>query len=462
VHTSRRTRRGRSSVTRQPVGGQTAKSPTPSPGRDRFIDLIRLLAVTVVVIEHWLMPVLSFDAGQLTTGNALSAPGGWIITWFGQVMPLVFFAGGAANAMSWHAHQQRGDTAHCWLTKRIRRIAWPLLPLASVWIPLPHALVALGAPEQPVATAAHIVGQLVWFLAAYLLAIVVTPVLAPLSSSRGVLIPLGLALGAVAVDVVRFVWSESAGYLNVAFVFLAVHQLGIMYADGRLHALPQRRIAAIGAASFAGVALLVGTGPYPRSMIGMPGAPSSNMSPPSVCLLLIGLGQVAVALLLRPLLVRFAMRPHVDAMMRWSTPRIMTIYLWHMPALVVVAGITVVVLGSSTPPIFGAAWWLTAPVWLAALALTLAGLLRVFSRYEQPPAVHSRAPLPAARVAAASALVGAGLVGLMTAGFQPQHGIALLISPPIPAVIALALGLRLTRPPASREALNAHDMNDAP
>src|SRR4051812_31795641 len=65
--------------------------------RDPFIDLLRVFGMALVVLQHWTIPVLAFDGTRLTTGNALATPGVWVVTWISQVMPLVFFAGGAAN-----------------------------------------------------------------------------------------------------------------------------------------------------------------------------------------------------------------------------------------------------------------------------------------------------------------------------------------------------------------------------
>ena len=62
-------------------------------------------------------------------------------------MPLVFFAGGAANAISFG---RGAGAAPAWLAVRLRRLAWPVLPLAAVWIPLPHLLLA-ARPAGPAA-----------------------------------------------------------------------------------------------------------------------------------------------------------------------------------------------------------------------------------------------------------------------------------------------------------------------
>ncbi|MEU0572802.1 hypothetical protein ABZ297_46380, partial [Nonomuraea sp. NPDC005983] len=71
--------------------------PSRKAVRDPFIDLLRVFGMALVVLQHWTIPVLTYQDGRLGTGNALATPGVWVVTWISQVMPLVFFAGGAAK-----------------------------------------------------------------------------------------------------------------------------------------------------------------------------------------------------------------------------------------------------------------------------------------------------------------------------------------------------------------------------
>ncbi|MEU8265643.1 acyltransferase [Sphaerisporangium sp. NPDC049002] len=418
-------------------GGVTRPASAPArhgrPGRDVFIDLLRLFGIAVVVLEHWSIPVLSYAEGRITTGNAFTAPGAFAITWISQVMPLVFFAGGAANAISHRSHLERGGGEPLWLAGRVRRLAWPVLPLAVVWIPLPHVLLALGLPGQPVETAARLAGQLLWFLAIYLLAVVLTPVLLRLGERYGWRVPAALAAGAVVVDVVRFTGPEAAGFLNVGLVWLAVHQLGFLYASGRLGGY---RLMAAG--GFATAVVLVAFGPYPGSMIGMPGAAMSNMAPPTVALLAVACGQIGLAMILRPAILRLAARPAVKRVVTWAGPRMMTVYLWHMSALFVVAGVAVVGLGIATPSPGGGAWLAGWPIWLAALVLVVRPLIRLFARFEEPPATSYGTP-GWVRAVSSAGLAGAGLLTLTVTGFAPGAA-------PMLGSAAIVTGLALVTP----------------
>jgi len=90
---------------------------------------------------------------------------------------------------------------------------------------------------------------------------------------------------------------------------------------------------------------LVAIGPYPATMIGLPGATTSNANPPTIALLTLGVGQIGLALALEPFLLRLAARRRIASALAWASQRTMSIYLWHMPALAAVAGVTVVGLG---------------------------------------------------------------------------------------------------------------------
>ncbi|WP_344973435.1 acyltransferase, partial [Streptosporangium fragile] len=407
-------------------------APAPA-GRDPFIDALRLFGIALVVLQHWSMPVLSFADGRISTGNALATGNGWLITWISQVMPLVFFAGGAANAISWRGAVRRGGTAPGWLAVRLRRLAWPVVPLAAVWLPLPHLLLGLGMPEQPVITASRLAGQLLWFLAIYLVAVVLTPRMLRADAAYGWRVPAALAAGAVTVDMIRFGSGlEVTGFLNIGLVWLAVHQLGFRYAAGR----PGRPwLLALG--GYGTAVVLVAFGPYPLSMIGMPGAAISNMAPPTIALLAVGVGQIGLALALRPWIAALVGWPGVARFLGWAGPRMMTIYLWHMSALFVITSVVVVGLGISTPEPGTPAWLSGWPHWLVVLVLAMWPLLRGFARFEEPPAAAPYAG-GTVRVAVATALVGTGLLTLTVIGFTPGAA-------PLLGTGAIVTGLALTR-----------------
>jgi surface polysaccharide O-acyltransferase-like enzyme len=424
------------------------------PARDQFVDLLRVAAIVVIVVQHWLMPVLAYDDGRLVTSNAFAGPGGWAITWVTQVMPLIFFAGGAAVAISLDGRRRRHGagrhTSTSWLAERFTRLARPVLPLALVWVPLPHMLQLAGVPAQPVQLASELVGRLLWFLAAYVVLVGLTPLLLRAADRfRGAEIA-ALAGGAIAVDIVRFTFLDGAtapGYANVVLVWGAIYQAGIHY--GRGSAWSPRRAVAVSATGLLALIVAVAVGPYPASTIGMPGDAASNMNPPAAVLLALAAAQLGLLVSLRSRLTRWARRRPVTAALGWVSSRMMTIYLWHTSALVAVVGVVVIGRGVETPEPFSTAWRDAVPLWLAALTATLAVLVRAAERFEHAVPVPGRRP-GRARLAGAGVLIAAALLILAAAGFSPA-------TPgwPVLAAVALAIGVGLAsghnHPLAGRE-----------
>ncbi|MCP2259663.1 Acyltransferase family protein [Streptoalloteichus tenebrarius] len=428
----------------QPTAARTTALRTTA--RDPLIDVLRTGALALVVIQHWLLPVLAFDGRELTAGNALTSPGWWALTWITQVMPLVFLAGGAANALSYRRHLAKGGNPAEWLSRRVRRLALPVLPLAAVWVPLPHLLLALGAPEQPVRLAAGIVPQLLWFLAAYLGAVALTPWAVRWHDRSGLSVLLALCGGALVVDSLQFGgFPPEIGFANVLLVWGAVHQVGIAYGSRREPVVPTARQGLLLAgAGYGLLALMVAFGPYPTSMIGLPGAATSNMSPPTACLLALTVGQLGLVALARPALLALVARRPVATALRWAAPRMMTVYLWHMTALTLVAGVLVLGFGVATPTPGSLGWVVGLVPWLVLLAITLRPLLSLFARFEQErPFTPETRTWP---VAAGAGLVAAGLLGLTVGGFAPATAPGLtaeLVEGPLVWVAAVAAGVAL-------------------
>jgi peptidoglycan/LPS O-acetylase OafA/YrhL len=385
--------------------------------RDPFLDVVRVLAIVLVVFQHWLVPVLGWTGTELTTGNAYATPGWWVLTWAGQVMPLVFFAGGAANLLSLRSHRGRGGSDRDWLSSRLHRLAIPLLPLVAVWLPLPHLLTVLGVPAQPLNIGGAVVGQLLWFMAVYLAAIVLTPLLLKAHERYGLRVFAALAGAALLTDLVRFEGFGIAGYLNAVFVWLAVHQLGFHYASGKQ--ISTGKAATLAAGGFGVAALMVAFGPYPLSMVGMPGAPVSNAGPPTSCLIALGVGQIGLVLLARPLIRALVARPRAARALTWVGARSMSLYLWHMSAMVAVAGVWTIGFGYSTPTPGSLAWFAVLPLWIGSCAAVLFGLLRVFGRFEANAPNPLALQPPLVQVMIGTAVVAAGTLGIAATGFTP-------------------------------------------
>ncbi|MGA4802623.1 acyltransferase family protein [Streptomyces lavendulocolor] len=370
--------------------------------RDRYIDLLRVASLATVVLGHWLMAAVTADG---SVGNLLAVvPQLQVLTWVLQIMPVFFFVGGFSHALSYRSRP--GYAA--FLRTRLQRLLRPTMVFIGVWTAAALVVQLLGGDGGLTGVALRLVAQPLWFIGIYLAMVAFTPPLLKLHERYGWGAFAALAGGAALVDALRF----AAGvpyveFLNFAFVWLAVHQLGFLRADGRV-----RAPAALAVCGLAGAAALVALGPYPLSMVGMPGEKVSNMAPPTFALLCHALWLVGAVELLRGPGGRLARRPAVWRAVVAANGVAMTAFLWHLTAMLGVYG-AMLALDVPLPEPASGAWWAQVPVRLAVAAAVTGLLVAAFRAVERPPV---RRAVPGAGAGGAGAAVrGAGGSGPVAA-----------------------------------------------
>jgi peptidoglycan/LPS O-acetylase OafA/YrhL len=425
-------RRGRRA--RRGGGRLRALADATPAGRDRYVDFLRVVSIVTVVLGHWTIAAVRRSGDGLAAGNLLSTtPGLWLATWVLQVMPVFFLVGGFSNMVSWQALERRGGGYVEYLSGRMARLLRPVLVFAAAWLVIPLALGRLGVPGGQVELVGKVIGQPLWFLGVYLVAVALAPAMVRLHRRFRLWVPVALAAAAAAVDAVRLAAGvEQVGYLNLLLVWVLVQQLGFFYADGTLARLPRRALAGLAAAGLAGLVVLTGSGLYPPSMVGLPGE-ESNMSPPTVCIVALAVWQLGLVMLLRARVSAWLARRGPWTAVIAVGSMAMTLYLWHLTAMAALYGLVLAVHGPLPDPGTGA-WWATRPLWLALLTVVLAPLALALSRFERPrlalrtartsrPASPMARPAetPAGRLAAVLgvALVTLGLLGFVASGFTP-------------------------------------------
>jgi fucose 4-O-acetylase-like acetyltransferase len=442
-------------VPRKPRGLRGLAERTP-PERERWVDLLRAVAILMVVIGHWLAPTITYVRGDLDGVHALEVlPWTHWLSWVFQVMPVFFLVGGFANAASLRSSRVRGVPWRAWLLSRTDRL---LRPTTAFLVAVAVAAVvarALGIEPELIGTAVWLARIPLWFLAIYVGVVVLAPVMYALHRRWGLAVPVVLAVLVGAGDIARLGFDlPYGGAANFALLWLAVHQVGFAWQDGRLAtrwtvALP---LLAGGSAS---LVLLTLAGPYPVSMVAVPGTEFQNTSPPTFALLSLAAAQTGLVLLLRDRGDRWLRRPRPWTAVVGVNAVILTAFLWHMTA-VVVAAVALYPTGILPQPQIGTAQWLLLRLpWLAFLALVLALLIALFGRIEwharlrpvqSPAPSHGRTATREAAyttltiVALAGAL--AGLAGVTLAG--PEfHAPVGLPAETFPAYLAGALALHL-------------------
>lgn len=364
--------------------------------RERYVDLLRAVAITGVVLGHWLLSVIGYDAkGQLTGHSALeSLPWAYPATWLAQVMPLFFVVGGFANAASLASHRRRGGDAVTWLQHRSHRLIRPTTALLMV-LAGGALLAQLGGVEPDlVRTAVWTASIPLWFLSAYLVVVLLAPIMFGLHQRFGFRVPLVL-VGLVALgDVARLHGLDVLGAGNFLFGWLAIHQIGFAWQDDRLPFRPRVWMPLL-AGGLAALLLLTVAGPYSVSMIDVSGQRLHNASPPTLALLAAATTQLGLVLMLHDPAERWLRKSRPWQAVVGINTVVLTIFLWHMSAVVLLVGMLHFLHVLPTPPVDTRAWWLWRTPWLMMLIPVLTMLVAVFGRIEthgsprlQPPRPH--------------------------------------------------------------------------
>lgn len=384
--------------------------------RNRAVDLYRAVAICFVVLGHWLLvaPVIRDDDLQL---SILLAEQPWtqFATWLFQVMPVFFFVGGYANALSWASARKDPEKRRIWAATRLTRLLKPTVPLVLLWAVAAFVAGQMGVSRELIDDASQAALVPIWFLAVYIMITVCVPVSNWVWERIGITSVLLLAIGAIAVDAIGLGLEQ--GWLrwsNYAFVWLAVHQLGYWWRD-----TGGSRAAAIGLIALGAVWLCVLIGPldYPISMVSVPGEEVSNTRPPTTAMLAVGSVQIGIILLIERSVNLWLTRTGPWSYVILLNQMIMSIYLWHITALIALIAIAMALggIGLGVEPGIGL-WWAARPIWVVAMAIMLLPFLAVFMRFENASRVAGTALPGPAQAMLGALLTCAGLVMIALTG----------------------------------------------
>jgi len=372
--------------------------------RDLTLDLARVFAVLLVVVIHLLEVGVGTGPHGLTISRPLEhQPWFNAITWVFQIMPLFFVVGGFASLTAWRSLVRRGGGGRAYVTTRILRLAQPAFPLFVFFVSVVGAATLIGVDPKVLGPVVLGAGSPLWFLAAYGLCQAVVPfaVRWHLRAPKRTL--LVLLLGALIVDAARFTTGSTAvGLLNLFFVWVLIQQFGFWYADGWFDRRSWWQLALVALASWATLFPLTIWGPYSPDML-------TNLNPPTVPLIALGLSQACVLRLVRPGLGRLMQTRPARAVVFAVGSRLMTIYLWHLPIIIILAGVALLIPGASPEPGTAAWWWSRIPIYALVLALLFVLSLLV-GRWEQPRAVETTPPGWTVAIAAALTIVPPTLI----------------------------------------------------
>jgi peptidoglycan/LPS O-acetylase OafA/YrhL len=360
-----------------------------SRGRDAYVDFLRATSLIVVVIWHWAFTILTWEKSGPEAGPHATSPlgfthGFWLATWLFQVMPLFFYVGGYVHLRSWTRAQRDGLSIGSFVMRRIRKLAVPAAVVLLAWIIMGSAIGAYFNLDG-IGRAVKLVISPLWFLAVYLMLILLLPAALWLHERYGSLALVWLGGAAMIVDIVRFNFGyESAGWLNMVLVWGLAHQAGFFYQQ--VVDAPRRTDWSLLWAGLFGLVGLVGSGLYPGSMVGVPGERFSNMAPPTFVIVALLVFQVGVVELLRPkmqeVLQRQRWRRANELINRFSLP----LYLVHTTGLAIFLFLAWLLFGyeftdHTDSPHLTLMYWLTRPLAIVGPLICTLPVIVLFTKF---------------------------------------------------------------------------------
>jgi hypothetical protein len=378
----------------------------PRSGRRGAIDAARVGALVTVVIGHLGLAVIDRDPdGALRGANLLALHPG--LAWLAMLapMPVFFAAAGWANATA----TPRSAAPRLGRLVGLGAVVVVLWSVASVGELLVRGNGGIVADGGRVAT------QPLWFLAVYVPFAAFGSTVAGLAE-RPALVVGGCLAGLIVLDVARFgvgaptVVGWPGFFLAWGVAWLLGAWWRLRWQAGWTH---EQRTGALLAltGSIVACGLVVFAG-YDPSLIDAVEGRRSNTTPPGLFTAVAGVVQVGLLMMIADGLDRLAARAR--RFFDRAGEAAVAVYAWHLTALALCAA--VIAAGLWAPDRFSAGWWLTRPLWFAAIlgvTALLAGVTAL-GRRRSRDAIAPRPPSSARlAVGLVAATVGAGVVGLL-------------------------------------------------
>jgi surface polysaccharide O-acyltransferase-like enzyme len=392
---------------------------TARPVRDLAVDYYRTSGVVLIVLGHWLAAGVTYQDGSFGRQNPLvDIPWTQWLTWPLQAVPVFFLVAGYASAVSWtHWRDGEGMPPQTWLRQRLARVLGPTAVYVACVSAVVVALGVVGVDGSVLEYAGWAVAMHLWFLAVYVVVVTLTPIAVAAHRRWGLAVPAALGIAVVLVDVASLGYGVPyLGWLNYLLCWGTFYQLGIAWHGRQLNG---HRAALLAVVSAVALGLLVGVGPYPVSMIGVPGQSLDNTAPPSVALLAFGCAQAGLAVVLAPALNRVLHGDRLRRMLGVANENVMALYLWHMVPVVIVAIVGYPAGLLPQPEMGTASWWLARLLWLAVLSIVTAVEMAALWWLR----VVFAAPLPALPVPASRSWTG---LALLTGVVMTSYGLGYL------------------------------------
>ena len=310
-----------------------------SNSRIRFIDFLKVAGLLLVVFNTYFFLNFYKSSGEFIIYNRVVLDNTLTpVTWITVGMSLFIFSTGFTNKIAWYSNVGRDGSQWKFLTDRVDSLMGSVL----VWIFFITLTLNISSKliffplyitnqEDGMLTVTEFIMWPLWLVSIYLVVVLFCPLTIYLHKKNPYLTMSFLIFILVLIDNIDF--SISLSYiklLNYLIFWLAIHQLGYFYADGKIFTYKKSFFAVATILSYSYLLYLhISTEQY-LSVSNYRLLSFSNEDPPTTIYLVASLGMISFFLIFRDQIESFMKLPFVWHSFSVVHANIYTIFLWHV------------------------------------------------------------------------------------------------------------------------------------
>jgi len=310
-----------------------------SISRERFIDFTKVIGLLFLIFNSFLFLRLEESRGEFFVTNLSAESQSLIvISWFTAGMSLFFFSMGFNNLIAWYSNVGRDGSQWNYLVDRINTLLGPVL----VWI-FSSTIVLnilsrssnfpnyLTTSEDGIMPSIEFILWPLWLVSIYLVMVLFAPLTIFLHKKYPYATVLTLFTMTVLIDNIEF--SLNFSYIklfNYLFFWIAIHQLGYFYADGKIQEVNVNVFRYLTVFSYGYLFYQISASNKYLSLASYRLSSLNNEDPPTTFYLVASIGLISLAFTLKNLIDKMLSNQKIWLLISHIHANIYTIYLWHL------------------------------------------------------------------------------------------------------------------------------------
>jgi len=316
-----------------------------SISRERFIDFLKTFGLLLLVFNSFSFLNINYSGGEyLIINNSFSSSNFSIVTWFTVGLPIFIFSMGFTNLIAWYSNVGRDGSQWNYLADRINSLLGPVLVLIfAVSISLNVLLRSNLIPNYLTTTEDGIISLVeftlwpLWLVSIYMVMVMFAPLTIYLHKKYPYPTLVILVLVTIFIDIVEVPINYSyIQVFNYLFFWLAIHQLGYFYADGKIQMFKKSIYFLFSVVLYGFLYYQVFFNEKVINFANYRLNSVSNEDPPSAYYLIASFAFLFLLISLQKFFVKLLNNRKVWLIFSHIHSNIYTIYLWHLISLVIV------------------------------------------------------------------------------------------------------------------------------